>query len=244
LAIASLKGSKTVGTVLPYWLGVTPTYKGWLMPENCPFRRVWAPTTLQQNLVAVVHRRFVDMKEADARPPFSGFLSAPLADIALWIHGELDESELERWMKRFSLFTFDATALAFSRKLLREAKDSFNPSAELAVFALLKPLFEPELFEALMRDTPGSKPPRCARISRIAALLSCNDLSAAVKLARETWNACGVRLIEVPIAYDSTNDADICQRLLGAMLIPVWPNEVLSIFRRWCAPIKNQENKQ
>ena len=136
-------------------------------------------------------------------------------------------------MKRFSLFTFDATALAFSRKLLREAKDSFNPSAELAVFALLKPLFEPELFEALMRDTPGSKPLRCSRISRIAALLSRNDLSAAVKLARETWNACGVRLIEVPIAYDSTNDADICQRLLGAMLIPVRPNDVLSIFRRW-----------
>jgi CRISPR-associated protein Csx17 len=244
LAIASLKGSKTVGTILPYWLGVTQTYKGWLMAENCPFRRVWAPTTLRQNLAAVVHRRFVDMKEADACPPFSGFLSAPLADIALWIHGELDESELERWMKRFSLFTCDATALAFSRKLLREAQDSFNPSAELAVFALVKPLFEPELFETLMRGTPGSKPPRCARISRITALLSRNDLSAAVKLARETWNACGVRLIEVPIAYDSTNDTDNCQRLLGAMLIPVWSNDVLSIFRRWCAPIKNQENKQ
>ena len=244
LAIASLKGSKTVGTVLPYWLGVTPTYKGWLMPENCPFRRVWAPTTLKQNLAAVVHRRFVDMKDADARPPFSGLLSAPLADIARWIHGELDESEFECWMKRFSLFTFDAKALAFSRQLLREAKDSFNPSAELAVFALVKPLFETELFEALMRDTQGSKPPRCARISRINALLSRNDLSAAVKLARETWNACGVRLIEAPIAYDSTNDADICQRLLGAMLIPVWPKDVLSIFRRWCTPIKNQENKQ
>ncbi|MEI6339418.1 MAG: type I-U CRISPR-associated protein Csx17, partial [Verrucomicrobiota bacterium] len=244
LAIASLKGSKTVGTVLQYWLGVTPTFKGWLMPKNCPFRRVWAPTTFQQNLVAVVQRRLVDMKEAEARPPFSGFLSAPLADIALWIHGELDEAELERWMKRFSLFSFDAAALAFSRKLLREANDSCNPSAALAVFALLKPLFEPELFEEWMRDTSGSKPPRCARISRIAALLSRNDLSAAVKLARETWNACGARLIEAPIAYNSANDPDICQRLLGAMLMPVWPKDVLSIFRRWCAPIKNQENKQ
>ena len=244
LAIASVKGSKTVGTVLPYWLGVTPTLKGWLMPENCPFHRVWAPTTLQQNLIAVVRRRFVDVKEADARPPFSGFLSAPLADIAQWIHEELDGREIERWMKRFSLFSFDAAALAFSRKLLREAKNSFNPSADIFVFALLKPLFEPELFEEWMRDTPGSKPPRCAGISRMAALLSRNDLSAAVKLARETWHASGVRLIETPIAYDSVNDADICQRLLGAMLMPVWPNDLLPIFRRWCIPIKDKENRQ
>ena len=244
LAIASLKGSKTVGTLLPYWLGVTPTFKGWLMPENCPFRRVWAPTTLQQNLVAVVHRRFVDMKEVDPRPPFSGLLSAPLADIARWMHGELDDCEIERWMQRFSLFTFDAIALTEGQKQLRAAREPVNLSADIAVFALLKPLFEPELFEQLMRDTPGNKPPRCARISRIAALLSRNDLSAAVKLARETWHASGVRLIEVPIPYDSANDADICQRLLGAMLMPVWPIDLLPIFRRWCVPIKNYENKQ
>ena len=272
LAIASLKSVGTVESVLPYWLGVTRTRAGSSMPENCPFRRVWATTTLQKNLSSVVHRRFVDMKEADARPPFSGSLSAPLADIAAWIAGELDDREVERWIQRFSLFAFDADANAKGRSILREAKEHIPASAEIALLALLKPLFEVELFEELKRKVgerkipavantvpiaasisrarfagvvkTGVEPPRCARVSRISALLSRGDLAGALKLARETWHALGVQLIDFPKDYAVPTGDDLCQRLLGAMLIPVWPADILPTFVRWRAPIKNKENNQ
>lgn len=243
LAVASLKHVGTVETVLPYWLGVTRTKAGWSMPENCPFRRVWAPTTLQKNLCSVVLRRLTDMKEADARPPFSGTLSAPLADIAALMRGELDDREVERWIQRFSLFQFDQSANTEGRSILRAAKERFPAAADIAVLALLKPLFEVELFEEFMRETPGAKPPRCARVARIAALLSRDDLAGALQLARETWHALGVQLIGLPQEYAPSSRDHLCQRLLGAMLIPVWPADILPTFRRWCAPIKSTDNK-
>ena len=242
LATASLWRTKTAESFLPYWLGATRTYGDWCISENVPFRRVWAPTTLQSNLAAVVERRLVDVKLADARPPFQASLYAPLADVAPWLRGEIDEAELERWLLRFSLFEFDQESVASLRPHLSTRGEGVAASADIAVLALLKPLFEPQLFTAIMRDTPRRKNPRCARVSRIGALLSRGDLSGAMEFARQTWHALGVRLFEGPLNYAADQQSDFCQRLLGAMLMPVSAGDLVPIFRRWCAPIKTNPN--
>jgi CRISPR-associated protein Csx17 len=238
LATASIWRTKTAESFLPYWLGATRAYGAWCIAENVPFRRVWAPTTLPANLAAVVERRFVDVKLADARPPFQASLYASLADLAAWVRGELDEAELERWLLRFSLFEFDQDSIPNLRPHLSAERDTGGAGGDIAVLALLKPLFEPQLFTEIMRDTPGRKNPRCARVARIGALLSRGDLAGAMDFARRTWHAAGVRLMEGPLNYAPDAGTDFCQRLLGAMLLPVRSRDLLPVFRRWCAPIK------
>lgn len=242
LATASLWRTKTAETLLPYWLGATRTYGGWCISENVPFRRVWAQTALPTNLAAVVERRLVDVEQADARPPFQASLTAPLADVGAWVRGELDDELLERWLLRFSLFDFDAESVAALRPLLTGPRDTDGAAGDLAALALLKPLFEPQLFTEIMRATPGRKNPRCARVARITALLSRDDLAGAMEFARQTWRAAGMRLTEGSLDYLPEAGSDLCQRLLGALLLPVRARDLVPIFRRWCAPIKTNPN--
>jgi CRISPR-associated protein Csx17 len=242
LATASLWRTKSAETFLPYWLGATRVFDGWCIPENVPFRRVWAPTTLQANLAAVVERRLVDVSEATAPPPFQASLSAPLADVAAWLRGEIDEAELERWLLRFSLFDFDQESVATVRQYLSAEREVGGVTGEIAALALLKPLFEPQLFTEIMRDTLARKNPRCARVAHLCALLSRSDLATAMEFARQTWHAAGVRLMEGPLDYAPDAGGDFCQRLLGAMLMPVRSRDLRPVFRRWCAPVKTNES--
>jgi CRISPR-associated protein Csx17 len=155
------------------------------------------------------------------------------------MRGELDEAELERWLLRLSLFEFDHHSVTSLRQQLTVPHDADGASGDIAALALLKPLFDPQLFTEIMHDTPGRKNPRCARIARLGALLSRGDLAGAIEFARQTWHAAGVRLMEGPLGYDPDAGADLCQRLVGAMLMPVRSRELLPVFRRWCAPTKS-----
>ena len=138
-----------------------------------------------------------------------------------------------------------SASLSSIKNLLRTFAHIFRRKAKLvgetgdiAVLALLKPLFEPQLFTEIMRDTPGRKNPRCARIARIGALLSRGDWPAPWSLPARPGTPPGVRLMEGPLDYSPDAGTDFSQRLL-AMLMPVmFPRDLLPVFRRWCAPIK------
>ena len=180
-ATASLWRTKSAETFLR--LAWSNASFRWLVRfENVPFRRVWVPTTLQANLAAVVERRLVDVEKATACPPFQASLYAPLADVGAWLRGETDETELERWLLRFSLFHFDQESIATVRQHLSVKREVGAASGVIAAVALLKPLFEPLLFTEIMRDTRGRKNPRCARVARIGTLL----FGAAI--LRPRWN--------------------------------------------------------
>jgi CRISPR-associated protein Csx17 len=101
---------KAPSLFLPYRLGISGAGRFWSVPESAPFRRVWSPRELPENLCAVVQRRLIETPEG-ALPPFEATVHAPYADVLDWLDGEVDEAALARWIDRCSLFDWSARDL-------------------------------------------------------------------------------------------------------------------------------------
>ena len=160
LALATLwagkrtKKAKKEGAalLLPYWLGVQMRGPFCTMPEEVPFRRVWDAGTLTANLAAVLQRRLIE-EEPSAEPPFGSWCRVGLGDIEAWLSGALDDTEVECWIIRFSLFEWNKDSVASAGKaavlLGRAAPPDILPG-NLTLFALFKPVFQSWLLSALL----------------------------------------------------------------------------------------------
>src|SRR5438093_10073403 len=91
-----------------------------------------------------------------------------------------------------------------------------SPSAELALFALLKPLFQRTLPNALLPKGSQRKAAKVGPLPGIAAQLARGDLTAAVRLARNAYRAAGIEPAKLPSEEFACAEP---QRLLAALLI-------------------------
>ena len=108
-------------------------------------------------------------------------------------------------------------------------------SGTLALFALIKPLFNAGLAETV----GATKPVRVGTLSRIAAHLDGGDLDEAVKTARQAYHAVGVELADIRAPLSSSN----VSRLLAALMFPVATSQVAGVHSRWRSP-KRHESKE
>jgi CRISPR-associated protein Csx17 len=258
LALATLWASKHpnktkkagAAPLLTYWLGIKMTGPFCTMPEEPPFRRVCAGT-LTANLAAVLHRRLIE-EEPSAEPPFGAWYSVGLGDIEAWLSGTLDDTEVEKWMMRFSLFEWNKDSVASLGKLLGHADQLGVVSASLALFALFKPLFQSWLLSALLPAGSKREAAKTGPLPGIAALLARGDVIAAAQLARNAYRAAGIEPAKLHFHNFACEDP---QRLLAALLIPTQPRGITedtfdglnrpvpALCKRWLSPPNQTNNK-
>jgi len=258
LALATLWAAKRTekakkdGAVrlLPYWLGVQMSGPFCTMPEEVPFRRVWGAGTLTANLAAVLRRRLIE-EEPSAEPPFGSWYRVGLGDIEAWLSGALDDSEIERWMMRFSLFEWNKDSVSTVGKLLGKAEPPDILSGSLTLFALLKPLFQSWLLSDLLPARSKRAAAKVGPLPGIAAQLARGEVTAAAQLARNAYRAAGIEPAKLH-SYDFACEDP--QRLLAALLIPAQRRGITddtfdglnrpvpALCLRWLSPRKHTDN--
>lgn len=262
LALATLWAGKKTGKakkvsaapLLSYWIGVQQRGIYGSIPEAVPFRRVWGAGTLTANLAAVLQRRLIE-EEPSAEPPFGSWYRVGLGDIEAWLSGALDDTEVERWMMRFSLFDWNKDSVASVGKLLSHAAPPDILSGSLTLFALFKPLFQSWLLSALLPAGSKREAAKAGPLPGLVAQLARGDVTAAAQLARNAYRAAGIEPAKLHSNEFACEDP---QRLLASLLIPtnrkrlcediilISRNDkkktIPSITSRWLSPRKQSNN--
>lgn len=227
------KGERAANFLL-YWLGVTQRGLFFTMPESVPFRRVWGAGGLTANLTSVLYRRLIE-EEPSAEPPFGARYRVTLGDIEAWLTGDVDDSEVERWVLRFSLFAWDEYSVAAVEKRLGYANQIDAQSGSLVLFALFKPLFQGKLLTALLPKGINREVAKVGPLPGIVAQLARSDVSAATRLARAAFRSAGIEPAKIVSEQFACPDP---QRLLAALLIPSNGRELTNLALRWLSPRK------
>jgi CRISPR-associated protein Csx17 len=207
------------GRLVAYWLGVKQHGRFCTIPEAVPFRRVWGAAPLPANLVAVLQRRLFEQDPREP-PPFLAWQKASVAvgDIERFLAGALDDADIERWLMRFSLFDWtEAENVAAVRSRLGTADSPRPLSAELALFAFFKPLFQSSLLESLLPEVSRRGTAKTGPLPGIAAQLARGDIASAIRLARSAYRAFGIEPNKVRSEEFHCEDP---RRLVAALLIP------------------------
>jgi len=243
MAIASIRrlGETSDGPApfVAYRLGIEGTSRRWsrlLFPKEVPSRRVWSSGYVVRSLAKTLRRRIVDA--ASGALPCNAARPAPMAAIASFLRGELDDAAIDRWLGRMCVFDWErATTATFAEGDGRPPVDG-----ALALYGFFKPLFHSWGDPASRRsgaflagNPPALRPPA---LSRIAALLDAGDCERAMAEARARYRAAGL----FPAAIACPPGADT-QRLLAALLIPCEANPLRALATRWLAPGQTKENR-
>jgi CRISPR-associated protein Csx17 len=244
LALATLFAGKRTGKAkkvstahfLPYWLGVQQRGTYCSIPEAVPFRRVWGVGGLRANLAAVLQRRLVE-EEPFAEPPFGAWHRVALGDIEAWLSGAVEDTEVERWAMRFSLFDWSKESVAAVKIRLGEANPPDVTTGGLALFALFKPLFQRTLLRTLLSEGSKHEAAKVGPLPGIASRLARGDVTGAVPLARAAYRAAGIEPANLLSNEFSCTDP---QRLLAALLIPTKAGRITKLTFRWLSPRKNK----
>jgi CRISPR-associated protein Csx17 len=245
LALASLRPTPTLTSngsrqvtapMLAYWLGAENRGSWWTIQEAVPLRRIWGGGGFVANAASVLQRRLAE-ERPDALPPFSGWARVGLGEIEALLECSLDETELTRWLFRFSLFAPGR----LGEGPLKQASVNYTRGQgirpALALFALFKPLFD----AALIRGAIGATGPvGVGRASKIAALLARGDVDSAVQSARHAYHSVGIDLADCEGPFNLPEPV----RLLAALLAPTRGAEVTRIFQRWRSPGKLNQPKE
>lgn len=119
----------------------------------------------------------------------------------------------------------------------------------LTLFALFKPLFQSSLLKMLSLKSSKCGP-KISSLSRLAALLRCNDVPAAVNAAQSIYRALGIPMANLPAGFDVGEP----NHLLAALLIPVKPDQLTSfagvekhriaLTRKWISPTRTKTNRK
>ncbi len=258
LALATLFPGKRIGKankvsaapLLAYWLGVQQRGTYCSIPEAVPFRRVWGAGRLAANFAVVLQRRLIE-EGPSAEPPFGAWYGIGLGDIEAWLSGALDDTEIERWTMRFSLFHWEKEGVATASSRLGHPSPPHVFSGSLALFTLFKPLFQQWLLNALLPEGSKREAAKTGPLCGIAAQLARGDITAAVQLARTAYRAAGIEPAKLRSDQFSCDDS---QRLLAALLIPAQRRgitddsfdelnrKIPALCTRWLIPHKNTNN--
>lgn len=253
LALASLRSeipkgsSKASAAKLPqafiaYRLGVTGSGRFWQIPKDVPLRRIWSPSGIQPNLVALAKRRLVETPARDAAP-FRSRLNAPICDVLHFLDGHTDDQAIATWLERFSLFDWSEPRAA--KEPLRAWLTATTPEAaaihpEHFSYAFLRPHFDSDHLTATAALASGKRFDRqpklvakSGRLSGIVAALDAGNPSTAWDRALASYRA-----ERIPIADFSSDLFHLSnpQRLLAALTIPVGFSGMQPLIRRWLSP--------
>jgi CRISPR-associated protein Csx17 len=242
MALASLQPRSSQrgqsASFLPYRLGVEPRgRKGeWFdFPKEVPARRVWTGSDLVRGLGLVLRRRLLDAGGLET--PLRATRAVPIATIASFLHGELDDHAIVRWLGRMCLFDWQRPGAADRP---RPSHGDWIVDGPLSLYGFLKPLFHVKRGQQQVAPIidPESGAASTAALSRIAALLQAGDVDRAIAEARSRYRVAG----RVPAAMTVTAGITDPARLLAALLIPTSSESLVPLAERWLAPVRSKEN--
>jgi CRISPR-associated protein Csx17 len=186
---------------------------------------------LDRDLAAVVRRRLIDANPEDCAP-FNGSVRTQISDVAQFLAGSVDDVLLGRWIRRAALFDWRSPPESMRRVLHSAHSEPPEVDGPLALYALMKPLFESRSVRG-----PDERPliePRARRVpalGRIAALLEGGNIQRAVDEAFVRYRISA----RAPAVIRARLDTDRPLRLLAALAIPVGP-QLGRIAVRWLRP--------
>ncbi|RJP53920.1 MAG: type I-U CRISPR-associated protein Csx17 [Anaerolineaceae bacterium] len=252
---------KTTAPLLAYRIGVVPAWKSnWRkikIAKNPPLRVVWSQRGLAENLCAIIQRRVSVESDGDGVPPFNTQLPLSIGDVFEFLHYEIDDALIERWLIRFMLFDWSFVADADRRKIssILEPPPVMPPpqSSPELLHAFFRPLFHNYTFSQLDKNKAKSKgdsssaekkrqavAPTAGMLRPFVALLSRGDAAAAQQAAFGRYKSFLKETVdfgdENEFALENANSL----RLLAAMLLPAPPANVVKTFSRWSFPTRNE----
>ena len=227
-----------------YRFGVEWQYDRFQHPKQPPRRWVWGAGELSRILVRVLSRRTLDWEEEGKKmattteKPVCDLFPTSCWDVSQWLHGNVDEYQMERWLSRLALFDWRTVSRSLRAKLRAggQAGDRVPADGPLCLFGLLQPLFDhcPVPLaggdDDLLDPGTGSRTPAVAR--RLIALIQAGQLDAAVDLAASRY-----AMARTPLAkFDLTWFVGDPDRLLASLLFTVSARERAALVQRWLRP--------
>jgi CRISPR-associated protein Csx17 len=247
MGAASLLASGIVPAFPAYRFGVSLSDGFVRHPERPLANWVWKTSDVTTGLANVVLRRLIDAGASGdnakgAVLPFRAAVPVSLSDVAAWLHGELDEALLARWIGRLALFDWGS----FNGRNIRHIvpPDLALPPADshLAAYGLLRPLFDPEPVIA-----PDGKPlivrengaHSLAAARQIASLLNVQAFEAAFDITRRRYAASLRRLADIGTSLAVTRP----KRLLAALLFDAPSTCLYRLAERFLRPSHHKTSK-
>lgn len=134
-----------LGSLLPLKLGPG----GWFLPTkgDRSHQAVWSGTDVSHDLAAVLARRYMDSL-TDDRPALVSSFGAPLEDVLAFLHGDLDDRLIARWIEALSLIGWKVMKVEDS-----PAAGDWVPPAIPPEYAALRTLLELECAHRQEGDT-------------------------------------------------------------------------------------------
>jgi len=204
-----------------------------------PARWVWRPGELSRTLGAVLARKLLEEPKLDVPgKPWRGRAPLPASadHLRRWLAGDLDEPLLAAWLSRLALFDWTCVP-GEVRKLVAPAPASRSANGELALIGLAQPLLDRRCLviealspEDLLDEERGARTPEAARA--LVTLVRSGNLDAALRVAASRYAMAGARLANFDASW-LTHDPD---RLVAALLFPLWGRERATLFQRWLRP--------
>jgi CRISPR-associated protein Csx17 len=227
-----------------YRFGVEWQHNRFRHPTPPPPRWVWGPGELSRNLVRVLSRRTLDWEEdgkkmaTTTEEPVRDLFPTSCWDVSQWLHGNVDEYQVERWLWRLALFDWRTVSRDLREKLRAggQAANRLLADGPLCLFGLLQPLFDHRPLRLAGRDDDlldpetGARTPAVAR--RLIALIQAGQLDAAVDLAASRY-----AMARTPLAkFDVTWFVRDPHSLLASLLFTVFGQERAALVQRWLRP--------
>lgn len=231
--------SPMLGSLLPLKVGPS----GWFLPTKGErsHQAVWTGTDVCHDLAAVLARRYMDSL-TDDRPAFVSSFGAPLEDVLAFLHGDLDDHLIARWIEGLSLIGWRL------RKVEDQPTDGDSePPAIPPEYAALRTLLE---LECEPRKDGDTKKRRSQQPISLLCQRSASTLSLAVtealrwiaiwgvpnpdrEAARDGKERLTGRDIIKPAAFASSADA---ARLAAAVCIPLHWRDRSALYRAVSLP--------
>jgi len=190
-------------------------YPAWLDEDTHAVTWVGG-ASVADNLASTLHRRLLQAQSPEfVDKPLAGWRTAPLADVAGWLAGDVDERRVAVLLPGLMLVRMPGGAGQWADR---------QAPLPLA-YRLLKPLFctDEQLRRVGILATDRSVPLKADVLRRLVA----DDVAGAVELARRR-----LRAAEMPMAprafRPGTGNA---RRLLAALMVPVSDRAVAALLR-------------
>jgi len=220
VALAGLHARDTEGNPrLPMRAHLAPErpgrYPAWL--EDEAHAVTWAPgASIAENLAATLHRRLLQAQVSDiADKPLAGWRTAPLADVAALLAGDIDERRVAALLPGLMLVRMPGGAGQWADR---------QAPLPLA-YRLLKPLFctDEQLHRVGVLARERTLPLRGDVLRRLAA----DDVAGAVELARRRLRGAGIPMASRAFRPGTGNG----RRLLAALMIPISNRALAALLR-------------
>jgi len=223
-ALAGLHGRKMSGDgkqryLLPMRVHLAPEQRGrqpaWL--DNAGHQVTWGYGRLEDNLLTTLRRRLLIAEQQDLPDkPFYSARNAPLAAIAAWLEGSLDNSRIASLLPGLTLVRIPPGSVPSGERT----------SALPAAYRVLKPLFctDKQLHDSGLIEADRQLSVPAELVRRVAA----DDIGEAVKLAQRRLRIAGIPIDFLKLKGGGING----RRLLAALMVPISHHELKTLLPR------------